>query len=448
LATAPQERAAGLSDMNFENVMTLAAGALQFAVACYALRLNRLFGAPRVGWSLFAAFAAMALLRLLLSLDLFRGILEGSSGEIVYVLTSILLLTGMVHLETLLKERRRVDEVEQKAQARLESQVREQTAELVRANESLQEKAATLKAEITQRERAQAEKEKTHQELLKVSRAAGMSEVATGVLHNVGNVLNSINISASIVSEHLNEFNIANIARAADLMRDHADDIGNFMANDPKGRQLPDYLSQLATHLSAEQSLLVKEIGFVKMKIGHVKEIVAAQQNYGKVMGLEERVKIEDLIQDVFRINASELAQSEVQVRHEFAPGLPEILADKHKLLQILLNLLSNAKHAVVDSGRKDKQVTVQVTNGDNRVRIAMTDNGVGISPVNLRKIFNHGFTTRKTGGHGFGLHSGALAAKEMGGALRAQSEGPGQGATFTLEIPLKPANSTPTTPT
>jgi len=267
-------------------------------------------------------------------------------------------------------------------------------------------------------------------------------------LHNVGNVLNSINISASIVSEHLNEFKIANIARAADLMRDHADDLGNFMVNDPKGRQLPDYLSQLASHLSAEQSLLVKEISFVKMKIGHVKEIVAAQQNYGKVMGLEERVKIEDLIQDVFRINASELAQNEVRVRHVFAPGLPEILVDKHKLLQILLNLLSNAKHAVVDSGRKDKQVTVQVTNGGNQVRIAMTDNGVGISPVNLRKIFNHGFTTRKTGGHGFGLHSGALAAKEMGGALRAQSEGPGQGATFTLEIPLKMANSTPSTPT
>ena len=271
-----------------------------------------------------------------------------------------------------------------------------------------------------------------------------MSEVATGVLHNVGNVLNSINISASIVAEHLNEFNIANIARAANLMREHAGDIGHFMANDPKGRQLPDYLAQLASHLSAEQSLLVKEIGFVKMKIEHVKEIVAAQQNYGKVVGLEERVKIEDLIQDVFRIHASELAQHEVQVRHDYPPGLPEILVDKHKVLQILLNLLSNAKHAVVDSGRKDKQVTVRVTNGDNRLRIAMTDNGVGIAPVNLRKIFNHGFTTRKSGGHGFGLHSGALAAKEMGGALHAQSEGPGQGATFILEIPLKPAEQLP----
>ena len=431
--------------MDYPGVMSLTAGLLQFAVACYALRLNRMFGTPRVGWSLFTAFSAMALLRLLLSVDLFRGAVEGVRVEIIYALTSVLLLTGMAHLETLLKERRRAEEAEQKAQSKLESQVTEQTAELIRANEQLQGIAATLKTEMSQRRRVQSQNEKTHKELLKVSRAAGMSEVATGVLHNVGNVLNSINISASIVAEHLNDFNIANIARAANLMHEHAGDIGNFLTNDPKGKQLPDYLAQLASHLSTEQTLLQKEIGFVKMKIGHVKEIVAAQQNYGKVVGLEERVKIEDLIQDVFRIHATELAQYEVQVRHDFAPGLPDILVDKHKVLQILLNLLSNAKHAVVDSGRKDKQVTVRVTNGDNRMRIAMTDNGVGIPPVNLRKVFNHGFTTRKSGGHGFGLHSSANAAKEMGGSLHAQSDGPGRGATFTLEIPLKPASTTQT---
>ena len=419
--------------------MSLAAGLLQFAVACFALRLNRIFGATRVGWSLFAAFSAMALLRLLMSLDLFRGVVEGAGAEIVYAIISVLLLIGMVHLEALLKERRRMEDVEQKAQSKLESQVREQTAELIKANAELQEKAATLKAEIARRERVQAEKEKTHQELLKASRAAGMSEVATGVLHNVGNVLNSINISAGIVAEHVNELNIVNIARAANLMREHAGDIGNYMANDPKGKQLPDYLAQLAAHLSTEQSLLVKEIGFVKMKIEHIKQIVAAQQNYGKVVGLEERVKIEGLIEDVLRIHASELAQHEVRVRHDYPPGLPEILVDKHKVLQILLNLLSNAKHAVVDSGQKEKQVTVRVTNGNDKIRIAMSDNGVGIAPVNLRKIFNHGFTTRKKDGHGFGLHSGALAAKEMGGSLTARSDGPGQGATFTLEIPIKP---------
>jgi signal transduction histidine kinase len=108
-------------------------------------------------------------------------------------------------------------------------------------------------------------------------------------------------------------------------------------------------------------------------------------------------------------------------------------------VLQILLNLTANAKHACVDAGREDGRVKVRVTNGDDRVRIAVCDNGVGISPENLKKVFKHGFTTRKKTGHGFGLHSGALIARELGGTLSAQSDGPGQGAVFTLELPLKP---------
>jgi signal transduction histidine kinase len=116
---------------------------------------------------------------------------------------------------------------------------------------------------------------------------------------------------------------------------------------------------------------------------------------------------------------------------------------DKHKVLQILLNLTSNAKHACIDSRREKKLVTVRVSNGAERIRVAVGDNGVGISAENIKKIFNHGFTTRKKGGHGFGLHSGALAAKELGGTLVAQSEGPDKGATFTLELPLKPKHPT-----
>jgi signal transduction histidine kinase len=151
-----------------------------------------------------------------------------------------------------------------------------------------------------------------------------------------------------------------------------------------------------------------------------------------------EKVRVEELVEDVLRIHATELAQHGVQIQREYAPGLPEVITDKHKALQILLNLITNAKHACVESQKDPKKVTVRVINGDERVKVSMIDNGVGIPTDNLKKIFNHGFTTRKNGGHGFGLHSGALAAKEMGGALVAHSDGPGTGATFTLEIPLK----------
>ncbi len=426
--------------MNYLDVIGWISGLLQLAVAVYALRLNRLFGMARVGWSLFSAFMLLALLHLVLSAGSLRGAAEvGIKVDIIYGLISILLLTGMAHLETLFKERLRVDEIREEAQVEMQQQVTEKTAELTKANEELRVTATKLRAEIAERKEMQEQIEKTHKELMVVSREAGMSEVATGVLHNVGNVLNSVNVSAGLVGDHLTQLKVHNITRVANLMRDQGENIGLFMCRDPRGKQLPDYLAQLATHLHEEQALLLKEIGFVKKKIEHIKEIVATQQNYGKVSALTEKVRITELVEDVLRIQSNDLIKHAVQLKREYDPHLPEVIVDKHKVLQILLNLITNARHACLESGQKEKRVTVRVTNGDDQVRVIMSDNGVGIPSDNLKKVFNHGFTTRKKGGHGFGLHSGALAAKEMGGALLAQSDGPGRGATFTLELPLQP---------
>jgi signal transduction histidine kinase len=111
-------------------------------------------------------------------------------------------------------------------------------------------------------------------------------------------------------------------------------------------------------------------------------------------------------------------------------------------VLQILVNLIHNAKYALDASGRADRQLTVRVGLArENWLEVKVADNGIGIPAENLTRIFSLGFTTRK-GGHGFGLHSGANAAKEMGGTLQAQSDGAGKGAQFTLELPL--ANEPP----
>jgi C4-dicarboxylate-specific signal transduction histidine kinase len=421
--------------MNIPNIVGTGSGVLEVGVAFYALRLNRLFGSKRAGWSLFAAFSLLALVHLLRMAKPFVTELVEQSA---YAFISVLILSGLVHTKALLNRCARAEAAERNAAAEMELQVKQQTADLTKANEQLQETAATLKAEIAHRKVMQGQMEQTHKELLAASRQAGMSEVATGVLHNVGNVLNSVNVSTTLVAEHLTALNIENIGRAASMMREHAGDIGDFMSNDSKGKRLPEYFSQIAGHLTNERTLLLKEIGFVRSKIEHIKEIVAAQQNFGKALGVVEKVRIEELIEDVLRIQASELDQYGVRIQRDYAPRLPDVVTDKHKALQILLNLITNAKHACVESKHETKQVTVRVTNGDDRIRVAMIDNGVGIPTENLKKIFNHGFTTRKHGGHGFGLHSGALTAKELGGTLSAHSEGPGTGAMFTLEIPLK----------
>jgi signal transduction histidine kinase len=292
--------------------------------------------------------------------------------------------------------------------------------------------------DITERKQAEVKLAEAHRELITTSRQAGMAEVATSVLHNVGNVLNSVNIAANLISETLKKSKSANIARVAALMREHEADLGEYMMNDPKGKQVPEYLTKLAEHLATEQNSVLKESESLRQHIEHIKNIVAMQQSYAKVSGVTEIVKVADLVEDALRLNAGGLGRNSIHLVREFDPHVPEISVEKHKVLQILVNLIRNANHACNESGREEKRLTVRVSNGGETVYVSIADNGVGIPPENLTRIFNHGFTTRK-GGHGFGLHSGALAAKEMGGALVARSEGPGKGATFTLELPLKP---------
>ncbi len=295
--------------------------------------------------------------------------------------------------------------------------------------------------DVTERKRAEARFEEAQRAMVDASRQAGMAEVASGVLHNVGNVLNSVNVSASLVSDNLQKSKVSGLGKAVALLREHETDLGAFFSTDPRGKQLTVYLARLAECLVGEQTAAMQELHTLKKNIEHIKEIVAMQQNYARVVGLTEKVKVTDLVEDALRLNSGTLARHEVELAREYEPELPEVIVERHKVLQILVNLIRNAKYACDESGRCDKRLVVRVTSGDGCVKISTTDNGIGIPPENLTRIFNHGFTTRKDG-HGFGLHSGALAAKEMGGTLVAQSDGPGTGASFTLSLPLAPGTN------
>ena len=297
----------------------------------------------------------------------------------------------------------------------------------------------SLFRDISLRKAAEAELQETHRKLLEISRQAGMAEVATGVLHNVGNVLNSVNVSATLVTDALKHSKTSSLHKAANLLLGQPN-LAQFFAHDPRARELPGYLAQLAQHLGSEQELMVNELQSLQTNIGHIKDIVAMQQNYAKVSGVIEKVTLEALVEDALRMNEAALARHDVTVVRNFAE-VPPIIVDKHKVLQILVNLIRNAKFACDDAQRADKQLVVRIGKNDLSVFIDVIDNGVGIPKGNLTRIFEHGFTTRKNG-HGFGLHSGALAAKELGGALRVLSEGLGCGATFTIELPFHPPQS------
>jgi signal transduction histidine kinase len=287
--------------------------------------------------------------------------------------------------------------------------------------------------------RTQAELQEAHQALVRASRQAGMAEVASSVLHNVGNVLNSVNVSANLLDERIQASKASGLARVAAMLEQQGDQLGSFIASDDRGKRLPTYLAQLSSQLLADREAALKELASLVKSVEHIKDIVRMQQSYATHGGVVERVAVADLVNDSVRLNAEAFSRHGVTLACEFEE-VPTIMVDRHRVLQILVNLIRNAKYACEDSGQSDKRITIRVTRCALGVAIAVVDNGVGIPIENMSRIFSHGFTTRP-GGHGFGLHSAALAAQELKASLQVASDGPGCGATFRLELPINSAN-------
>ena len=309
-------------------------------------------------------------------------------------------------------------------------------AEINRVNSALQAANTDLEQRVERRTQSLRE---AQSELMESARLAGMAEIATNVLHNVGNVLNSVNISADLVARKLRSSKAQGLAKAVTMINEHKHDLGEFITGDERGKLLPGYLNQLVEAIAAEQQSMSDELTQLSKSVDHIKDIVSTQQSYAGVSTMEEPLHIRDLLEDALRMNSGALSRHNVTVIREY-DEVPQVMADKHRLLLILINLISNAKQAMASLSDRPREITLQVRAiEDNTLRISVKDAGEGILPENMTRIFAHGFTTRKDG-HGFGLHSCALAAIEMKGRLTAHSDGPGKGAVFTLELPLKTA--------
>lgn len=288
-----------------------------------------------------------------------------------------------------------------------------------------------LLRDLTEVKRTQARLKTMQENLLTASREAGMAQVATSVLHNVGNVLNSVNVSVTIASEQAHRLDLTGLTRAAGLLR--TDD--TRIADGSKLVQLAGYLELLRDAVHADRDTVLTELSSLKKNIEHIATIVAMQQSMAKPSGLREAVSLASLVEESLGVVASSLAHHEIVVVREFGE-IGATMTERHKVSDILINLLSNARDSLRELGPGlARRLTVRLrTEGDDAV-CEIADSGGGIAAENLVRVFSHGFTT-KAGGHGFGLHASALFAKEMGGDLTCASEGVGKGATFTLRLP------------
>jgi signal transduction histidine kinase len=300
----------------------------------------------------------------------------------------------------------------------LEDRVEVRTQQLTRVNDRLADSLEKLRA--------------TQSELIEASRLAGMSEVATGVLHNVGNVLNSVNVSASMVSGMVEGLLDGRLEALSILLSNEKEDL-----SDPVRRaQIGQYVRKLARRLNADRTAVVAEAKQLSKNIDHIRRIVSTQQSFAKAAGVSELCTVEELVEDALTLNAELIAQNSVSVTCK-VDDLPCLSIDRHKVLQILVNLVSNAVQAVVAAREDGRQLCIRCEEEGAFLSLRVQDNGVGIPEANLSRVFAQGFTTRADG-HGFGLHASACAARELGGVLTCASLGTGHGATFLLQLPLE----------
>lgn len=304
--------------------------------------------------------------------------------------------------------------------------------EMIIARERAEESQAKL-------ERLNLQLEITYKKLMETAHSAGMAEVAADVLHNVGNTLNSINVSAATIAEKMDDAEINNLEKIAQLLSCNKDNLAEFLNNDPQGKHIPTYLAEVSRHLSRQHTETVEKLQEIMKNVKQVKDIVRMQQSYTGVNAHKDTVLLDELIENAIEINSAGLERQNIEVIREY-DNIGHVIIDRQRTLQVIVNLLDNAERALSKSETEPKVLKIRtVKTSDTKLKIEVIDNGIGINPAMLDTIFDRDYTTKPTGG-GFGLHSSLIAAKDMQGLLTAKSEGNNCGATFILELPLRKA--------
>lgn len=296
---------------------------------------------------------------------------------------------------------------------------------------------AGIAMDISRRKRIEEEVTILNQKLLTSARRAGMADVATAILHNVGNILNSANVSINLIQEQMTDAYFKKLFAISDMLIENKNNLNEFLTNDERGKLIPMYLVELIKQMKQTHEMINQEVFDLREHINHIKDITATQKSLSGISGIVEKAFVPELINNAVNMCGKELKNKDIDLVIHFSDKF-FIMTDKTKFLQILVNLIQNAREALLLSkNTESKKIEIQCKKTNNEtVEIKVIDNGNGIAPENLTKIFSFGFTTKKDG-HGFGLHSSALTAKELGGNMTVHSAGIERGAVFTLTLPV-----------
>lgn len=300
---------------------------------------------------------------------------------------------------------------------RLEKEVADRTSELNERNEELKEALEEL--------------EKTKDELVEKAHKAGMADLATGILHNVGNILNSVNTSATLIENTMKRSKLEGLEQANAILRENIDQLDHFIANHPKGKKIMQYYLKLEEPLKNERQKVLKQSRRLNEKIELINEAIAAQQNYAGASMYADETSLSEMIDNALALQAGSIERHGLEIEKDLNP-VNSIMAHRSKLIHVLVNIFKNAKESMTKNAPDNRVIKIKSWQDDDWVYLSISDNGAGIKEENLGKIFTQEFTTKQDG-HGFGLHSSANYMTEMGGKITVDSDGKNKGATFTL---------------
>jgi signal transduction histidine kinase len=308
--------------------------------------------------------------------------------------------------------------------------------ESIGATEWANQRVAGILLDVTAQVETEQREEALQRQLRESSHRAGMAEIATGVLHNVGNVLNSLGVATTTLGCKLKALRVEQLQQASAMMIDNRETLAAFLANDERGRHLPDYIKALTARLADEVETARGETATIERLLQHLRDIVSAQQAYAKIGGHLESVDLRELSEAALLV--LEPKPASVDLVKCYA-DVPPVITDRHKLLQILVNLIGNARDAVQASDTGPHRIVIRIYRDADHAVISVEDSGVGMSDETISNLWRFGFST-KPKAHGFGLHYSANAAREIGVTITAQSAGPGKGSHFRVQLPLEGA--------
>lgn len=291
----------------------------------------------------------------------------------------------------------------------------------------------SILTDVTRQRLAETRIEGLRGELMQASHRAGMAEIATGVLHNVGNVLNSVNVSAEALMKELESSRLHLLGRTVALLEQNEARLPEFLTEDPRGRKLPALLAKLGQELEVEQQRLHGELSRLRKHLGLMRSIVEAQQSIAKLGDMTELVRPDELVQQTLTMFQLDIESRVIELGLELDDA-GSVMLDKQATLQVLANLIRNAIEAL-EVVERQRRLVIRLRADEQKLYFEVEDNGTGIHPEHLERLFQHGFST-KPNGHGFGLHTSGIAARTMNGTLEVHSDGPDQGARIRLTLP------------